>query len=434
MSESKAVNVLVIMASPRAKYAIETLPEHIVKQYRFFFQGDHPSAAAAPFTSLQDYLDDAKKAVIKNNIKIVLSSSEIAALVHAALVKEYPFLRGPSVESVFLASNKYYMRCLLDPNPIPFTCLDLSELTLDQACEQALQKVGIPAFFKPCIGSGSEAVASVISSKDLMEAALSYFHRISAETMLYLVDAKYLIPFFSKNIDVAKYPLATRPTAIIEKHMGEVSRVNADGYVFNGSIFHWVISDNLYCKSKPRCLLGTAVPTTLSESTQQHVWKLFDAVVTRMIGFGFDNSFVNVEVFVLDSREVKLMEVNPRRGGSVGLTSQEVFENGDTTTAILMLAEGAKPLTPVPNGRHALYSYIRTCGSGKARELYNYSFTSPGLVPENDPDRFLDGSGESGIILGRICLSGDSREEVLDQYKAICCNTLIKPEFSVWKW
>ncbi len=90
-----------------------------------------------------------------------------------------------------------------------------------------------------------------------------------------------------------------------------------------------------------------------------------------------------------------------------------VFTNGDVTVAQLKLAQGVNPGVPVPNGRHALHSYIRTCGSGKASEFYDYSCTRPGLIPEVDPN--------------------DSREEVLEKYREICSCVLLQPELSVWK-
>ena len=248
------------------------------------------------------------------------------------------------------------------------------------------------------------------------------------------VDTMFLNPFYAKYIDKQKYPLSTHPTAIIEKHMGEAARINADGYVFNGEAIHWSLSDNLYWKKKPRCCFGTAHPSALSESTQREVWKLFDAVVTRMVGFGFNNSFVNVEVFVLDSGEVRLMEVNPRRGGSSVLCSREVFKDGDIILAELKLMEGIQPGPPVPNGKHAFQGYFTTCGSGKAKDLFDFSFTYPGIIEEVSPDEFVDGSGESGTTLGSICLSGGSREEILENYMFICHKVLVKPELSFWKY
>ncbi len=428
MCDCEAVNVLVLMPSRRTRYAIKTLPEGVSKRYRFFFldltSTNHSSA------SLQDYLQDAKGSVNQKEINVVITNSDCGAFVLAALAQEYPHLRGPSVESVLLGYNKYYTRCLLDPQPIPFACLDLTATNLDQACEEVLQKVGIPAFFKPSSLSGSRGIASIFSAQELKDFARSYIR--SPEFSTADVDVKFMNPFYTKNLDEGKYPLATRPTAIVEKHMGDGTRVNADGYVFEGEIFHWSISDSLFSQSKPRYYFGAAVPTTLPESTQQKVWKEFDAVVGKMISFGYNDAFTNVELFVLDSGEVKLMEVNPRKGGNL-LRSGDAFRNGNATLAQLQLAEGKNPGLPVPNGHHGFYSYIRTCGSGRAREFYDYSYTQPGLIPEVDPDCLVDGSGESGTILCRTCLSGDSREEVLENYKSICSCVLLKPELSVWK-
>ena len=366
----------------------------------------------------------------QKNIEIVLTSGDIATLLKAALVQEFPHLRGPSVESVFLAYNKYYTRCFLDPLPIPFASIDLTAVNLDQVCEEALQKVGTPAFFKPTTSNGCLGISSITNATELKEFAQSYIN--SDNFTQEWSDPKFMNPFHSKHINEQKYPLASKPTAIIEKHMGDdVKIINTDGYVFNGKNYHWSISDNLFSRNKPRYSFGAFLPTTLPESVQQKIWNLHDAVVGRMIGFGFNNEFVNVETFLLDSGEVKLMEVNPCLGANL-LASGEVYTDGNVITAALKLAQGKSPEHPVRNGRCALHGYIRTCGSGKAREFYNYSYTAPGLIPEEDPERVIDGSGESGFIIGRTCLSGDSYEEVMEKYLSVCRHVLLKPELSVW--
>ena len=433
-TNGEAVNVLVIFGNPRAEHAIETLSDYTLKKYRFIYQGtkEQRNYGKITFTNLQEYLEDAKEIITRSNVKLVLGIGELGALVRAALTQEYLYLRGPSVESVFVCANKYYMRCFLDPDPIPFACLDLSKPNLDRACEHVLQKVGIPAFFKPCSSTRSQGVASVTSNQKLACIYQSYISSSLFKSPA--VDTKFLNPFIAKHIDERKYPLSTHPIAVIEKHMGEAARINADGYVFNGGVFHWSLSDNLYWKKKPRCCFGTAHPTALSESAQVEVWKLFDAVVTRMVDFGFNNSFVNVEVFVLDSGEVKLMEVNPRRGGSSVLCSREVFKDGDITLAELKLMEGMQPGPPVPNGQHAFQGYFTTCGSGKAKDLFDFSFTYPGILTRLAPNEFVDGSGESGARLGYVCLSGGSREEILEKYMFICHNVLVKPKLSFWEY
>ena len=61
-----------------------------------------------------------------------------------------------------------------------------------------------------------------------------------------------------------------------------------------------------------------------------------------MISFGYDNDFVNIEIFLLESGEVKLMEVNARMGCNL-LWSGEVLLNGHIDAAQLKLARGEKP-------------------------------------------------------------------------------------------
>ena len=428
MGDCDTVNVLVLMPSPRTRFAIRNLPQDVSNKYRFIFHDPKPETPA--YFSLQDYLDDAKETVRHENVQVVLfGTSDTGALLKAALVEEFSYLQGPSVESVFLGYNKYYTRCFLDSQPVPFASIDLTAANLDQACEDALQKVGTPAFFKPTSCSGSRGISSITNIQQLKEFAQSY---VSSDVFtIEDVDAKFMNPFYAKNIDMQKYPFASKPTAILEKHMGKAAQINADGYVFDGKIFHWSISDNLFSQSMPLYSFGAINPTTLLESTQKNIWNVFDAVVGKMIDFGYNNEFVNLEVFLLDSGEVKLLEVNPRRGGNL-LASGEVFIDGNVTAAQLKLAQGENPGPPVQNGRHVLHSYIRTCGSGKAKDFYDYSYTDPGLIPDRDPDDIVDGSGESGTVLCRTCLSGGSHEEVMEKYLSTCKRVLLNPELSVW--
>ena len=131
------------------------------------------------FASLQECLEDAKKIMASTNISAVLAYTDMDALVYAALSQQFPTrLRGPSVESVFLSNHKYYSRRFLDPDPIPFTFMDLSlnlsdAKSLEQLCGEAINEVGLPAFFKPCSGTSSIGLASIRSSSDLFQAVKS---------------------------------------------------------------------------------------------------------------------------------------------------------------------------------------------------------------------------------------------------------------------
>ena len=421
------VNVLVLYPTPTMEFLIKSLPQDVSSKYRFILHDQSKKT----YCSLQEYLEDAKKIVREQNVEVVLSNNDIGSLVKAALVQEFPHLRGPSVESVFLAYNKYYTHCFLDPEPIPFASIDLTDTqSLNRACEEALKGVGVPAFFKPNSGSGSLAVSSIETAQQLKSFARSYSNSPSFTSEC--SDTKFMNPFYAKYISERKYPLASKATAILEKHMGKAIKVNCDSYVFNRKIYHWSLADTRYCQSNPQYFFGTFFPTSLPESAQQKIWKLNDAVLERMISFGYDNDFVNIEIFLLESGEVKLIEVNARKGCNL-LWSGEVFLNGNIVAAQLKLARGEKPDPVVPiKGRCALYGLIRTCGTGKAREFYDYSQDNPVVFPEERPECVVDGSGEFGIILASALLSGDSYEDVMKKYWSACRQVLLKPELSTW--
>ena len=171
------VKVLVVMASEktlRTKYCVSLLPEDLPQNYKFVFQISETTetqvgaSECTGFASLQECLEDAERIVASEKITAVLSRSDAYAdaLVCAALTQKFPdLLRGPSVEAIFLANNKYYTRCVLDPDPIPFARIDLSlPSQIRTGCErpattEAVRNVGVPREF---LLSSSPAQAKVV--------------------------------------------------------------------------------------------------------------------------------------------------------------------------------------------------------------------------------------------------------------------------------
>ena len=120
-------NVLVIVSKINmGRYKLDISgASSLGPRYRFVFQANETQQRH--FASLQECLEDAKKIMASTNISAVLAYTDMDALVYAALSEQFPTrLRGPSVESVFLSNHKYYSRRFLDPDPIPFTFMDLS--------------------------------------------------------------------------------------------------------------------------------------------------------------------------------------------------------------------------------------------------------------------------------------------------------------------
>ena len=430
MGEMEKVKVLVLMWHSQNERCINALPDSVSENYTFFYQQKSKrDTRTSKFATLLDYVDDAKRLIKEHGISVVLGTTDIGAILSAALAVELPELelRVPSLESVFVCNNKYYTRCNLDPDPIPFALLDLSAKNLQSACDEVASEVPFPEFFKPCSGARSIGVQSVATREDLFATAQSYIAKYGCNSPVKPLNMTFLEPFYEKYVDSKQYPLCFTPSAIVEKHMGSTRGVNADGCVFEGEIIHWMISDSLYHKNYPSIYLAVAYPTQVSTDTQDKVWKLYDEIASKMIEYGFDNQFVNMEIFVLEDGNVQLMEVNPRLGVNVSLCSGAIM-NQNAIEALLKMGQGIHPGKPVANGRHAFYAYISTLGCGRCGDFLDYS--CPDIVPLANPDDYVDGSAESGGVLARVCLEGGSREEVTDKYKSICDRALLKPEFS----
>ena len=130
--------------------------------------------------------------------------------------------------------------------------------------------------------------------------------------------------------------------------------------------------------------------------------------------------------------EVRLMEINPRVGANT-IASEKAYDNGNSTQAELMIAEGKNPKPLKANGRYGMYGWIRTFGSGKAKELIDYSQSMEDVIVKVDQEKIIDGNQVSGVELAAICLEGDSREELMDKYRTIFCRLLLRPELSIWE-
>ena len=197
-----------------------------------------------------------------------------------------------------------------------------------------------------------------------------------------------------------------------------VGVIDLEGFVYHGSIYHWSLGDKLHWKTKPLCCIGGVIPSLLPETTKQDAWKLFDRVVANMVKYGFDNSFVFTEVFLLQDGT---LEVNPRVGAGMNPLSKAVLKDSNTLEAQINLARDIKPDLPIPNGRHALLARITTFGSGQAKD---FNCGLPTLV---HPDVNLDQVGHH-IAWAFSC--GDSRSEVLEKNLEVCHKVLLKPELS----
>lgn len=393
---------------------LDTLPKSVKERYDIYCQSQHDE-----FTLL-DYMRDACKLIEDNNITICLATSDEAAILLGALIKRFPHLRGPSIESVFIANNKYYTRCLLDPSPPAYSLIDVSSVnTLYNACERACETIGtLPAIAKPTMGALSKGVAIVKDINELFYQA----EMCSKSNSVFSFHKEFML----SHIDMNLYPFAAKPCLLVEEYIHAEMIVTLEGYVRNNDIQHWEIIDSIYWKSRPMCYIGFAAPTVLSEETQDRAWKMYNQIVSKMIEHGFNDQFVNIEVFVQLSGDVKLLEVNPR----IGL--QRRLKATDTMTlSQLMISEGLQPVgkSCVNGPQHSLDACLITFGKGLAKDFLD--FDNPNIFPMYSPDDYIDGSiGVGGACLANAFITGDSRDDLMGKFYKLLDKALLQPRHS----
>eukprot|EP00058_Branchiostoma_floridae_P010751 XP_002596239.1 hypothetical protein BRAFLDRAFT_66012 [Branchiostoma floridae] len=286
------------------------------------------------------------------SINNVLALSDISTFVHSAVARDFHGVPGPSVEASFLAFHKAYTRQYMDPaaSTTPYAVVDLDSPTMLTDAKQALRKVGFPAFVKPATGFASVGVKKV-NSDDEMTSVLqnlrtmrdkypnflsapsaSFFRSFYEEYVdvkkypLALRDAVVVEPFidaenfytvdgcviegkivhwavsaymsfYEEYVDVKKYPLALRDAVVVEPFIDAENFYTVDGCVIDGQIVHWAITDSLRYDDQDARFVTMICPTTLTHEQQKPIWDFYDDVMTKMIRFGFNNSFAHIEIF-----------------------------------------------------------------------------------------------------------------------------------------
>ncbi|XP_066264333.1 uncharacterized protein [Branchiostoma lanceolatum] len=313
--------------------------------------------------TLLDYVQRVKKLVACHNINIILPTIDLSTFVHAAIARDFPHIPGPSVESCYLAFHKAYTRQYLDPteSPTPYDVVDLDSPTMLEDAERALEKVGLPAFVKPASAFGSVGVAKVENYED-MKRALQNLRTMRAEHPHYKASpsAALFKDYFKQYLDVEKYPLALRDVVIVEPYLDAVAFYSVDGCVVDKEIVPWTITDELRFDHQEAKFMTVISPTSEPEDLQKRIWDVYEGVMTRMVQFGFNNGFTNIDVFRMKDGQLRLCEVNA--GGSKQLQGcyTESYKNANQDYVYLTAGRGVKYVTPqTKTGRWASAYIIR---------------------------------------------------------------------------
>ncbi|XP_078687877.1 uncharacterized protein LOC144919994 [Branchiostoma floridae x Branchiostoma belcheri] len=385
------------------------------------------------FPDLLEYTDMLKDIVKREQVTGVVSRLDLETLVHAALSEEFPHIPGPTAESCFLAIHKFYSRTILDPNPIPCEGLDLDSPTLEEDTYLALERVGLPAFLKPGLGTGSEAVCKISKKAELLPAVLKMKEILTEAIYPYNPNIHKLRNFLARYLDTRKYPLAVRQVIVLEKYVNVKTKVTVDGYVHDGKVEHLLTTESVYWPSRWDNAVGHYHPCRATTQVKDDIVKAFVEVVERMVASGFDNQVLHGEFFVKSSGEVSLIEVNV---GRLGLSHLHAcLSQGDPFRLQLQLVSGEDVVPLQVSERPVFLGYIVPFSSGPAKDYIDFDQVDEisreqgvqviAKVGKKDRITMLGQGGGLGDYVARVVIEGLSYEDSMEKFQ-LCSKRILK--------
>ncbi|NEQ81907.1 MAG: hypothetical protein F6K26_17130, partial [Moorea sp. SIO2I5] len=186
--------------------------------------------------------------------------------------------------------------------------------------------------------------------------------------------------------------------------------------------------------SKPECFADFTFPSTLPESIQAKLNRAYKEILQRLIEYGFDNQFVDVEFFVSHKGEIKVMEINGRMIPISASLYRQCLNQGDPYTALIQIGMGCQPKTPTLNGLVGGIFYITTFGKDIAENLIDFEIANSihHLEMRVTPEEKITDIGASGFPLATVNLVGNSYDEIHQKANSLRRQLLKQPEFSPW--
>ena len=370
---------------------------------------------------MMKYLDRCRQYIDRHDIQVVLASRDIPSLVQAQLSQEFKRLRGPTVESSFLCLHKYYTHQWLDfPSSQYAICLLEGERDLPEQIEEI--DIPFPWIMKPCTTACSSSIFKVYNIQEA-DNAIAFYKKNVRDNL------NYLSPFFQAYLETDKYQLINSHPILVEEYIDFPYKCCVDGCVSNGEILIWGICDSHYFASKPECLADFTFPSTLPTSIQEKLNQAYKKIVQKLIDYGFDNQFVDIEFFVSDKGEIKVMEINGRMIPISASLYRQCLEGGDPYTALISIGMGASPKAPTHNGLVGGIFYITTFARGIAKNMFDFERAKsiPNIEIRAYPEREIAQTSSNGFALATVNLVGNSYAEIQDRANLIRGQLLIQP-------
>ena len=411
--------VLVICPRQIDYFNCQTIPNREKYDFHFLDAPLELSGLSKSFDILA-YLAECRQYIRQHQIEVVLATRDIPSLLQAQLSQEFDHLKGCSFESAFLCSHKYYSHKYIDPDSIKYTvCSSVSGV-------EAID-IDFPWMMKPATTACSASIFQVANIQEAQQAIASYQNTVAE-------GLNYLLPCFQTYLDSEKYPLIKSNPILVEEYIDFPHKACVDGCVSQGEILIWGIADSHYFPSHPECFADFTFPSTLAESVQSRLIQAYQEVVQRLITYGFDNQFIDVEFFVSDRGEIKVMEINGRMSPVSAALYRQCLNRGDPYTALIQIGMGEKPKTPTPNGLVGGLFYITTFGTDIAENLFDFeqAHSLPNVEVRATPKQEIAEISDRGFPLATVTLVGNSYEEIKQRANTIRRQLLKQPELSPW--
>ncbi|NKC14434.1 MAG: ATP-grasp domain-containing protein [Gammaproteobacteria bacterium] len=401
------MEVFITCPSQRDRKALAGMPGY------HFHMLDTPLNARTPSPDfhLLAYIDECREYIRTHPIDAVFYSYDVADLVAAALCEEFGF-PGPSVESMFLCTHKYYGR-RAEPHPILCEAIDLHDPNP--------QVSRYPCFLKPPWLNLGILGFALETPRDLSQALEVVRREYPAWSPLYM-------PFFRRYIDLYKYPLAVQDMVLVEAFVDGPQAI-VDGWVYQNEPHIWAIIDtNTYPGT--RVIDNFSLPSRHPAHIQD---QLVEQACQAIRNVGLDNGFFNIE-FWCHEKSVTLTEVN----GRAATCFYDLYRNclgACIYEAGLALACGQSPQldSTGPNVVGGQFNLI-TFAEDAADNLLDHEQARviPNMTIYCEEGSQVKQISEFGIVLAQVDLFGQSYEEIHDQAEELRCRLLKQPDSSPW--
>ncbi len=385
-------NVLIVAAEQSSRRA-EKIKNS--RQYNFYYLDLKYDLRNNVFNfDILAYLDKAREYIKKYKINGIFYHLDIGSLIAARLCDEFN-LPGPSLESTFLAYNKYYTRIKTNHN-IEFDYFDISSPKQNM--------LNFPFYLKaPCSVLG--VLGYKISNENEFKEKLK-IAKIQLPEM-----TKSVIPLFESYIDIEKYPLAINPIMMVEE-LTQGFQINIEGFVYNSEVYFTVITDtNHFSDSKK--IDNFSMPSKLDEKIQE---KIKETAKKDIKAIRLNNSFFNCEYWIVN--KIKLIEINGRAVTAFYNLYKKVY-GYDVFEAGIKICLGQKPDITLKQNCFGGQFNILTEKEGNSNNMIYYNRLPKSCNILIRPDRNVTQLSQFGRVIAQMELFGKNYAEIKDRVDEI---------------